>query len=457
LEGGNKVENNQIRRTIGSAEKLNVSQSLFYGFQSVLACNLFLGPIVIIGIMKMDIASAAALISMTFLACGLATVVQSGFFLKFQVIQGMSFATIGAIIAIATQTDFATLYGALIIASIVLLLIGCSRIFSKIVNKFIPGLVAGTVILIIGISLMPISWNSLIAIPGNPGINFLEAGVTFVAMIAFMRLANLPGRIGRISMIGAVIYAIAIGTFVASLFGHVDLSPVASAPWFALPQLFPFGTPKFDLNASLIMSFILLIVMVESIGTWFSIAEMSNEKLESSRIDKGVIGEALGCLIGTFFGGLPVTSYASNSGVIAVTRVFSRYAAVGGGVLAVVMALCPKLMYLIAVVPNSVVWGIYGVICIMIMMSGFMSIRNYSLTERNTLVIGITVLATIGTTVLPAPLVQSMNPLLSYLFSSSICVGALTAIIMNLILPATEADQAVVTITLADANHSQSV
>jgi NCS2 family nucleobase:cation symporter-2 len=263
-------------------------------------------------------------------------------------------------------------------------------------------------------------------------------------MIVFMRLANLRNKIGTISMVGAVIYAIAIGTIVASLFGHVDLSPVASAPWFAVPQLFPFGTPKFDVNASLIMSFILLIVMVESIGTWFSIAEMSDEKLDSDRIDKGVIGEALGCLIGSFFGGLPVTSYASNSGVIAVTRVFSRYAAIGGGVLAVAMALCPKLMYLIAVVPGSVVWGIYGVICIMIMMSGLMSIRNYSLTERNVLVIGTTVLTTIGTTVLPPSLVQSMPPLLSYLFSSSICVGALTAIIMNLVLPEKVADQAVV-------------
>ncbi|HEY3423872.1 MAG TPA: solute carrier family 23 protein, partial [Negativicutes bacterium] len=165
------MENSEVRRTIGSGEKLSAWQSLFYGFQSVLACNLFLGPIVIIGIMKMDITSAAALIAMTFLACGIATIIQSGFFLKFQVIQGMSFATIGAIIAIASQTDFATFSGALIVASIVLLLIGCSKIFSKIVNRFIPGLVAGSVIFIIGISLMPITFNSLIAIPGSPGIN----------------------------------------------------------------------------------------------------------------------------------------------------------------------------------------------------------------------------------------------------------------------------------------------
>lgn len=436
------MSNSQLR-IVGSEEKLTVSQSLFYGFQSILACNLFLGPIVIIGIMQMDIQMAAALIAMMFFASGIATIIQSGFFLRYQVIQGMSFATIGAVVAIAMKTNFATLLGSLMIASAVLILIGLTKVFSKIVNRFIPGLIAGTVIVIIGLSLMPITFNSLLQIPGNPGINFLEAGVTFVAMIVFMRLGNTGSRFGKVLSMGSVIYAIAIGTIVASFFGHVDLSPVVSAPWFALPKLLPFGAPQFDLNATLILTFILLIVMVESIGTWFTISEMSGEKLDNKRIDKGVIGEGLGVLAGAFFGGLPVTSYASNSGVLAVTKVFSRYAAIAGGLIAVAMALIPKLMYLIAVVPSSVVWGIYGVICIAIMNSGLVSIRNYPQSERNNLILGISILATIGASLLPPQLVQGMPPLLSYLFGSSIVVGAITAIVSNIILPEKEADKVV--------------
>lgn len=432
------------KRVIGSDEKLKLGQSLFYGFQSILACNLFLGPIVIIGVMQMDVKSAAALIAMTFLACGIATLIQSGLFLKYQVIQGMSFATFGAVIAIAIQADFATVFGSLMVASVILILIGFLKIFSKIVNKLIPGLVAGTVITIIGIALMPITWNSLITIPGNPAVNFLEAGITFVAMLVFMRLGGLGNRAGRILSIGAVIYAIVIGTIVASIFGHVDLSPVAAAPWFAIPQFLPFGPPKFDLNAILVMTFIIIVVMVESVGTWFTYSELSGEKLDSKRIDKGVIGEGIGCFIGTFIGGLPVTSYASNSGVLVVTRVFSRYAALAAGGIAIFMALCPKLMYLIAVVPSSVIWGVYAVICMAVTMSGLASIRSYPLTERNNLVLGIPILITIGVSLLPAALVQSMPPLLSYLFGSAICVGALTAIIVNLIVPAKKEDEAAV-------------
>ncbi|UWG99112.1 purine/pyrimidine permease [Dehalobacter sp. DCM] len=428
---------------IGSDEKLSIKQSLFFGFQSVLACNLFLGPIVIIGIMQMNVSAAAALIASTFLACGIATIIQSGLFLRYQVIQGMSFAIFGAVISIAVKADFATVFGGIIAASVILMLLGLTKTFSIIVNKLIPGLVAGTVITIIGIALMPITWNSIIGLPGTPGINFLEAGVTFIAMIVFMRFGQIKNKIGRILSIGSVIYAIVLGTVVAAFFGHVDLSPVASAPWFAIPQFLPFGPPKFDISAMITMTFILLIVMVESVGTWFTISEMSGEKMDKKRLDRGVIGEGLGCLIGTFIGGLPTTSYASNSGVLIVTKVFSRYAAIGGGIIAIAMALCPKLMYLIAIVPSSVIWGVYGVICVMVVTSGLASIRSYPFTERNTLVIGTSILVTIGVSVLPPALVQSMPSLLSYLFGSAICIGALTAIIMNLILPEKASDKAI--------------
>lgn len=427
-----------------SEKKLNTKQSFFYGFQSVLACNLFLGPIVIIGAMKMGVTAAAALIAYTFLACGIATLIQSGAFLKFQVIQGMSFATLGAIISIAMKADFATVFGSLMVASVVLVAIGYLRVFSKIVKLLIPELVSGTVIVVVGLALMPITFNSLISIKGNPSINFLEAGITFIAMVIFMRLGSIRNKVGRILSIGSVIYAIIIGTIVAAFFGHVDLSPVKTAAWFAIPQFLPFGPPKFDLNAILVMTFILLVVMVESIGTWFTISEMSGEELDDKRIDKGVIGEGLGCFIGTFIGGLPVTSYASNTGVLAVTKVFSRHAALAAGVIAVLMALCPKLMFLIAVIPGSVIWGIYGLISIAILMSGLSSISSHPYSERNNLVFGISVLTTIGASLLPPAIVQSMPSLFSYLFGSAICVGALTAIIANLIIPAKQVDAPVV-------------
>lgn len=422
------------QRIIQSEDKLTIKQSVFYGFQSLLACNLFLGPIVIIGIMQLDLGRAATLITATFFACGVATILQSGFLLRFQVVQGMTFLIIGAAVAIGMKAGWPTLMGSFLVGTVFLMVIGLTGVFSKIVQWFVPGLVAGTVITVVGIALMPITFNSILAIPGKPGINFLEAFVTFLAFLLFMRLGRIKSQVGKVLSIGSVIYAIVVGTIVAGLFGHVNFGPVANAPWIAIPKLMPYGMPKFDLNTCVVMCVLMLLVMIESSGTWFTYTAMSGEKLDKKRINRGVFGEGLGCFIGAFFGALPVTSYASNSGVLAVTRVFSRHAAMAAGVIAVAMAFCPKLMYVIALVPSSVIWGIYAMICVAILMSGWSSLRSYPLTERNYIVIGTSILTTVGAGLLPMPLIMTLPPLLGYILSSTICVGALTAIIMNLIL-----------------------
>ena len=419
---------------VHSEDKLTIKQSLFFGLQSLLACNLFLGPIVLIGIMKLELGVAAGLITATFFACGVATLLQAGFFLRFQVVQGMTFLIIGAAVTIAMKAGFPTLVGSFMVSSVVLMIIGVTGLYSKIIKWFLPGLVAGTVITLIGVALMPITFNSILSLPGSTGINFLEAFVTFAAFIVFMRLAHIKSAVGKYLGLGSVIYAIIVGTVFAGFFGHVNFGPVANAPWIAIPKLMPYGLPKFDLNTCVVMSILMVLVMVESLGTWFTYTAMSGEKLDEKRINRGVLGEGLGCFIGSFFGALPVTSYASNAGVLAVTKVFSRHAAIGAGAIAVVMALCPKLMYVIALVPSSVIWGVYAVICVAVLMSGWSSLRSYPLTERNYLVIGISILTTIGSGLLPMPLIMSLPPLLGYMLSSTICVGALTAIFMNLVL-----------------------
>ena len=102
------------------------------------------------------------------------------------------------------------------------------------------------------------------------------------------------------------------------------------------------------------------------------------------------------------------------------------------------MALCPKLMSLIAVIPASVVWGVFGVVTVLILTSGLQAVRPYDLNDRNTFVVGIPVLAAIGTSLLPAELIEAMPDLVGYLCSSAIAVGAITAVVLNLVIPKAE-------------------
>lgn len=423
-------------KEIGVDEKLSWGKSIFYGFQSVIALNLFLGAVVIAGAIKLDVTNTAIMITVSFFAIGIATCIQAGLFMRYPVVQGVSFATIGAIVAIAIKADLATAFGCLILGAVIITILGYFKIFSKIL-KFIPPVVAGTVVVVIGISLMFLAFNNLIGSPGPVNKNILLASIVFLLILTFMVMGNLKLPVSNILSRGGVLYAIIITTVIASFMGLTDFSSVKKAAWFSLPPFFPFGVPKFDLTSSLIFVFIYFIVMIETVGNWFAISFTAKSDLDNKRIDKGILGEGIGCFIGSLLGSAPVTSYATNCGVIAVTKVYSYWAAVGAGVIIIVLSFCPKLMFLIASIPGSIMWGTLGAMSIMVLMSGFRSMHHVKLDDRNILIIGIPVFITVCVSLMPAEMVNSMPRLLSYLFSSSITVGALVAVIVNLVIPET--------------------
>lgn len=423
------------RKVIGIDEKLSFGKSLFYGFQSVIALNLFLAAIIIASALQMDIASTAIMLTLSFFAMGIATCIQAGLFMKYPVVQGVSFATLGSIIAVSVKHDVATAFGSLFLGAVLIIIAGYFKIFSKIVKLFIPPIIAGVVIIVIGISLMPMCLTNIVSSPGNTGKNFAEAAITFILIIAFMIIGNSKIRVSNFFGRGAVLYAIILGTIFASITGSVDYSPVANASWFALPHLFYFGLPKFELSSSLIMVFIFFIVMVETIGNWFAISNTAETELKDKSINRGIIGEGIGCLIGAIVGSGPPTSYATNCGVIAVTKVYSRWAAVASGGIIVVLSFCPKLMNLIAVIPGPVMWGTLGAMAIMILVSGLRAIHPFELDDRNIILVGVPVFVTICVAILPSGIIAGMPEILSYLFSSSLAVGVLVAVIANIIIP----------------------
>ena len=129
-------------------ERLGWGKSLFYGFQSVIALNLFLGAVVIAGMLNLDVTNTAIMITVSLFAIGIATCIQAGLFMRYPVVQGVSFATIGAIVAIAMKQDLATAFGSLILGAVIIAILGFFNIFSEIL-KFISPVVAVIVNLII--------------------------------------------------------------------------------------------------------------------------------------------------------------------------------------------------------------------------------------------------------------------------------------------------------------------
>lgn len=280
-------------------EKLSAGKSVFVGFQHVLAMDLFIPPIILAGLLSFTVADTALLIQRRSSHADLQPN-QAGFAMKLPVMQGPSFVPLSALAAIGTTSGIGAMIGSLIPGAILIALIGRLKLFSKVVKKFIPPIVAGTVIVVVGISLMPSAISSIYNAPGNANVNMMIAFISAAILIVCMYIGEKATQRFRFVKLASVILALGIGTIIASFYGMVDFSSVKESSWIAFPSIFAFGMPTFELDAILIMLAIYLIIVIETTGTWFTVAEVTDKKLDEKRLNGGAVGEGIGCLTGHF-------------------------------------------------------------------------------------------------------------------------------------------------------------
>mgnify|MGYP001254007895 FL=1 len=183
------------------------------------------------------------------------------------------------------------------------------------------------------------------------------------------------------------------------------------------------------------MILIYLIVLIETGGTWFTIGAAVGEPINEKRLNAGTIGEGLGCFVGSLFGGTPMTAYASNAGLISLTSVASRWAVITGGGICILLGMVPKLMAIIAAIPGPVIGGVFGLCCVMIVVNGMLVIKQIKLNERNMIIVGLPVFLALTVTLMPAEISSALPSFLGFFFSSGSAVGAIVAVLLNLLIP----------------------
>lgn len=421
---------------VGVDEKISIGKAFLLGLQHVLAMDLYIAPIIIAGLLTLDHSSTSFFIQMCFLATGIGTLIQTGFGLRLPVVQGPSYVPIGALAAIGGKLGLNAMIGSLIPGALLMALLGYPlKWFAKAVRKFIPPLVGGTVIIIVGISLMPTGMSNIYRSQGDIWNNIFIAAVSAGVLVTCMILGSRAKIGGTFFRLVSVLLAILVGTITAAFFGTVDFSPVSSAPWLSLPKLFPYGAPVFDVSAVLTMLFIYLIIMIETTGTWFVVSTVTDSELTEKRLNRAAVGEGLGCFFGALFGGTPMTGYSSNAGLIAVTGVGSRMAIMAGGVILIVLGLVPKLSAVITCIPEPVINGIFGIVCVAIVANGIKVIQPITIDDRSMMVIGVPILLTLAVTVLPKEALNGTPDFVNYVLSSGITVGSLATVLLNLLIP----------------------
>ena len=420
----------------GIDDKIPVGKSIVLGLQHILSMDLYIMPLILGGAIGLQGGNLSFFLQMSFFACGIATLLQSGMFMKYPIAQGPSYVPLGALCMIGATMGIPTMIGSLIPGALIVILLGVTKLFSKFIRKAIPPFIGGIIILIVGLTLVPTAVTGVFSTTGNLTVNAISGSVTFVVLLLCMVLQYCLKNSGLLHMC-SVIIALVVGTLVAVTMGGADFSSVSNAAWFALPQPFHFGLPQFNLSACLLKVVVYLFVMIDTTGTWFTVKAITGADLNDRRIDRGTIGEGLGCLVGACFGGTPMTGYSSNAGLIAITKVASRRAMIAGGTILVVLGFCPKLMAIITSLPTPVINGVFAMVAMTLIANGIKMVKDTVLDDRATLILGVAVMCGASTMILPDDVVSAAPQFVQFFLSSGIAVGGTAAILLQLLLPKT--------------------
>ncbi len=447
-------------------------------------------PLIIGRALQLTPEQVALLISADLFVCGLVTLIQSfgmtqWFGIKLPVMMGVTFAAVGPMVAMANANpgmDGArAIFGAIIGAGILAMLI--APIMGRLL-RFFPPVVTGTIIAIIGISLMRVGVGWALGGPAFlaqrtdvpklvgmvDGAKAAAAGASAAGAAAVVKLGPIPmidnpnyGALDNLAIAGfvllvilllvrfgrgfvaniSVLLGIVIGCVVAVFLGKMNFDKVASAQWFDVVLPFSFGTPIFDPVMILTMTLVMIVVMIESVGMFLALSEMTGKPVNQTQMSAGLRTDGLGTLIGGIFNTFPYTSFSQNVGLVGVTGVRSRFVCVAAGIIMIGLGLLPKMAALVESVPTFVLGGAGLVMFGMVAATGIRILTNVDFrTNRfNLYIVAISIGA--GLVPLVAPRwMQQMPHALHPLLESGILLTAVTAVLLNFFFNGSRVDTA---------------
>ncbi|BBD42377.1 nucleobase:cation symporter-2 family protein [Streptococcus anginosus] len=408
------------------------SQAAVLGLQHLLAMysGSILVPIMIAGALGYSSQQLTYLISTDIFMCGVATFLQlqlnKYFGIGLPVVLGVAFQSVAPLIMIGQKHGSGAMFGALIVSGIYVLLI--AGIFSKIAN-FFPPIVTGSVITTIGLTLIPVAIGNMGNNSEKPTAqSLLLAAVTILIIL----LVNIFAK-GFLKSI-SILIGLIIGTIIASFMGLVDFAPVTQAPLVHVPTPFYFGIPKFELSSIVMMCIIATVSLVESTGVYFALSDITNEKLDSTRLRNGYRAEGLAVLLGGIFNTFPYTGFSQNVGLVKLSGIKTRLPIYYAAGFLVLLGLVPKFGALAQIIPSPVLGGA------MLVMFGFVSVQGMQMlarvdfehNEHHFLIAAVSISAGVGLN--GSNLFNSLPTGLQMFFSNGIVMASVIAIVLNLIL-----------------------
>ena len=413
------------------AQESNV-KDFSLGLQHVLAmyAGAVIVPLIVGNAIGLTPAQLTYLISIDIMMCGVATILQvwknkfSGIGLP--VVLGCTFTAVGPIINIANTYSIQSVYGAILVSGLIVVLI--ASFFSKLI-RFFPPIVTGSVVTTIGLTLIPVAINDLAGGQGaedfGSSVNLFLGFSTLIIILIILKFAK--GFFGSIAILTGII----IGTVIGAFFGRVDFTPVLEASWLHLPQVFYFGTPEFHLLPILTMTLVALVSLVESTGVYFALGDITEKKIKGDDLKRGYRAEGMAIILGGLVNAFPYTTFSQNVGLIQISGVRRNKIIYIAGAMLIILGLAPKIGAATLAIPGPVLGGAMLAMFGMVISAGIKMLSHVDLNKQeNMVIVAISLGMGLAVTVVP-DLFAVLPDNLSVITSSGIVMGSMTAIILN--------------------------
>ncbi|TYK64556.1 nucleobase:cation symporter-2 family protein [Colwellia echini] len=426
-------------------QRLPLAPTVVLGLQHVLvmysACIIV--PLILGAALQLPKETLSLIINADLFAAGLATLVQcfgnKYFGIKLPIMMGVTFTSVAPMIAIGVNPELGlpAIYGAIIASGIL------GMLFAPIMGRllrFFPPVVTGSVLLVIGISLMKVAieWSA----GGSPtladGSINPDFGKPIYLLISLVQLAIIllinhfaKGFVSNI----AVLLAMFAGFFAAWLLGDVSFNGLGETPWFEVIKPLSLGMPTFDLLAICSMSLVMLVTMVESTGMFLALGKLVDKEVDQKQLVRGLRSDGLGTFIGGIFNAFPYTSFSQNIGLVTISNVKSRYVTAAAAIILLILGCVPKMAFIIASIPSYALGAaamvMFGTVAVMGVR--ILSEVDFAKSRSNLLVVSVSV----GMGLIPmiAPTYFQYLPQWSHIFTDSgIILSVCTAILLNAFL-----------------------
>ena len=424
---------NDIELTYGVDDNPSLGKKILFGIQHIFAAfgGIVVVPLVIASALGFDPKITTALISATILASGIATIIQAKGFgaigSRVACIMGTDFTFVSPSISVGTVLGLPGIIGATILGAFFEIILSY---FIKPLMKIFPPIVTGTVVCLIGLTLLPVSIDWAAGGVGAADYGSIKNLSIAMFVLIFTLILNRYGK-GMVSSASILIGMVA-GYVLCIPLELVDFTAIKEASWVSFPKIFEYGV-TFDMKALIAFIPAYFVTTIETVGCLKAIGETSQIEMEEKRVGAGVLADGIGSMIGGIVGSFPNTTFSQNVGLISLTKVASKHVAIMAGIIMVILGFLPKLAGLISGIPQPVLGGVGVVMFGTVAAAGIKTLSRVKLTERNLLIIATSIALGLGVTFRPDVIAQLPEGL-KMIFSSGISTGTITALILNLVL-----------------------